>query len=273
MAKQQLTIFGISTSTISDVSSGSYSVNSIEFDSRGRITRFPTGAGFGNVVGLSGGQNRISISTGLSPVVDLAQIVTSSTYLMPTRLTIDAYGRTTSVSTASGSITSATYTGRIGPVTINANGYFSSIGVALPDATTATNTTFTTDVTFQGTATYIAGNIKEPYSIYTGASSVETHNFAVSNIWRHVSIGGNFTANFINVPTTAGFIYNVSLILSQGSTAYIPNAVQINGSAQTIRWAGASTPSGTANRLNFVSFTFINTNTSWIVLGDLVSYG
>jgi hypothetical protein len=278
MSKQLVFLNSLGPSSINSVSAGSYSVNSIEFDSYGRIVSFPTGAGFGNVVGLSGSAGRIVTGgSNTSPIVDLAQIVTSSTYLMPSQITIDAYGRTTAVTTASGVITSATYSGTnisIGPVTINSRGYLSSVSTSTP-GNTGTNLTLT-NITFQGTTTYIIGNITEPMPTLAGSgggSGIVIHDFSLSNNWQHISITFNFTANFINMLTDPGFVYNASLFLFQGNTGYIPNAVQINGSAQTIQWSGGSAPTGSANKTDIVSFTFINTNTSWIVVGNLTSYG
>ena len=62
------------------------------------------------------------------------------------------------------------------------------------------------------------------------------------------------------------------MLITQGSTAYIPNAVQIAGSAQTIVWQGGSAPSGTANGKDLVSFTIYNDGGTYTVLGQLVSY-
>jgi hypothetical protein len=50
----------------------------------------------------------------------------------------------------------------------------------------------------------------------------------------------------------------------QGANAYIPNAVQIGGAAQTVKWLGsASAPTGNANKVDIVSFTLVRVGSAW----------
>jgi hypothetical protein len=78
----------------------------------------------------------------------------------------------------------------------------------------------------------------------------------------------NFTINLTNVPTDNNKIINVSVIVSQGATARIPGAFQIDGSVQTIRWVGGITPTGTSNKINIFSFTLIRQSNTWVVLAQ-----
>ena len=104
------------------------------------------------------------------------------------------------------------------------------------------------------------------------SNSVIKHDFSTGAIWHHSSILSDFTANFINVPTTNNRTTVVTLILSQGGTAYIPNAVQINSSGLTINWLGGAAPTGTVSGYDKVSFTLIRVSNTWVVLGSLSSY-
>ena len=113
----------------------------------------------------------------------------------------------------------------------------------------------------------------EVLNTITSATGTVTHNFSTGAIFYHSSISANFTANFTNVPTTNNRTIVVSLILSQGVTARIPNAVQIDGSAQTIRWQDNTVPTGNASKVDIVSFSLIRTGSAWIVLGGLSTYG
>jgi catalase (peroxidase I) len=74
------------------------------------------------------------------------------------------------------------------------------------------------------------------------------------------------------VPTTNDRTVSVSLIIVQGGTARIPNAVQIGGAAQTIEWYGGTAPTGNANQIDVVSFTLIRAGSAWTVLGSLSTY-
>jgi hypothetical protein len=107
----------------------------------------------------------------------------------------------------------------------------------------------------------------------SSATGTVVHNFLEGAIWYHSSISANFTANFTNVPTTDNRTISVVLVLTQGATAYIPNAVQIGGAAQTILWQGGTAPTGNANKTDIVSFTLLRTGSAWTVLGSLGTYG
>jgi hypothetical protein len=108
----------------------------------------------------------------------------------------------------------------------------------------------------------------------TSATGTVVHDFATTDVFYHSGISANFTANFTNVPTTSGKIMSVTLVLAQGGTAYLPTAVQINGTGQTIRWAGNTQPTAQANKTDVVVFSLIRTGAgAWVVLGQMSSYG
>lgn len=134
---------------------------------------------------------------------------------------------------------------------------------------------FTGQVTLQQTSEKL---IIKQNEIINGLAD---HDFSRAAIWYHSSIPSDFTANFNNVPTTADQTINVVLVLEQGATGYLPNAVQINTFSQTINWINGLEPTPTGNGIDVVSFTFIRTsadgipdglNQAWTVLGSLTSY-
>ena len=101
-----------------------------------------------------------------------------------------------------------------------------------------------------------------------------TCNLNNGNVFALSSNSADITVNYTNVPTPANQTISTSLIISQGATAYIPSAVNINSNSQTIKWLGTSAPSGNANKTDVVSFTFIATGVStYTVLGSLSTYG
>jgi hypothetical protein len=120
-------------------------------------------------------------------------------------------------------------------------------------------------------ATYSQQTI-EKLNTKTGATGTVTHDFSTGAIFYHSSISGNFTANFTNVPTTNDKAITLSLVLSQGATPYIASAVQIDGSAQTIKWANGTTPTGSASNINIQNFTLIRTSSTWTVLGSVALF-
>jgi hypothetical protein len=81
---------------------------------------------------------------------------------------------------------------------------------------------------------------------------------------------GNMTFNVTNVPTDSSKAMTINVIVTQGSTGYIPTTFQIAGTNQTIRWTNSQTPAGTssAGKLDIFTFTMLRTSSSWIVLGS-----
>jgi hypothetical protein len=106
----------------------------------------------------------------------------------------------------------------------------------------------------------------------SGSTGTVIHDFSTGSLFFHSSVSANFTANFTNVPVIDDRSISVALILDQGSTPYIPNAVEINSVSETIRWSGGTPPSGTANYIDIVNFTLIRSGATWTVLGSLSTY-
>lgn len=115
--------------------------------------------------------------------------------------------------------------------------------------------------------------VLEASNTLTGSTGTVVHNYTVGGIWIHTSIAANFTANFTNVPTTAGSVVNFTLVLIQGASPYFPNAVQIDGVAQTINWLEGLTPTPVANKKDMASFNLVRNAGSWIVFGSYATFG
>ncbi len=113
----------------------------------------------------------------------------------------------------------------------------------------------------------------ETFTVLTASTGVVAHNYQTGGLWTHTGISANFTANFTNVPTTDNRTHNFSLILYQGATAYYPNAVQIDGSAQTILWVDGNTPTPTANKTELATFALVRVSGAWRVLGSYSTFG
>ncbi len=90
-------------------------------------------------------------------------------------------------------------------------------------------------------------------------ASTVTYDFSSGNIWYHGTASQNYTADFINVPTTNFRKITTTVVISQGVTAYIPTTVKINGTASNVKWLGG-TASGSSNKVDRIEFSFIYTN-------------
>jgi hypothetical protein len=106
----------------------------------------------------------------------------------------------------------------------------------------------------------------------TAVSGTRTFDTSVSPIEYITGITANITVNFINVPTTNDVSHSFSVVIDQGATAFIINAIQIAGVAQTILWADGSAPSGTNSGTDVFTFTLLRRSSAWTVLGSATSY-
>ena len=129
--------------------------------------------------------------------------------------------------------------------------------------------TFNT-ISASGLATF--NEISEITQTLTGATGVVTHDFSGGGIFYHTTPAANWTANFTNVPTTDNRAIAMVLVINQGATGRYPSAVQVGGSAQTLRWANNSTPVPGANKIDICSFTLLRISSTWFVMGNYTSY-
>jgi hypothetical protein len=277
MSKQTLQLSGIPDQFISTLTTGTYLSGTIVIGGDGKITSIiapapVTVSTITTVYALTGVTGNINISRAGTDtaVIDLATAIPNSIVVDPTTvgsITIDPYGRystRTTLPTFVGTPSVIT----IAQLTTDQNGSIT----ALWSGSNSSPTVFTS-ATFTPSHSNTMGTVAELYNTKTGATGVVVHDFSTGAQWKHTGIAGNFTANFTNVPISSStFMTNVSLFLVQGATAYIPNGVQINSSAQTIKWAASTVPTGTANRFEHVTFSLIYINGTWTVLGGLSSY-
>ena len=189
----------------------------------------------------------------------------------------------TILNTASGSTQVSVGSG----ITIG-NNYLTSGGIVVTNSTVSSSTTsgaliVTGGVGIGGTLNvgvdlFISGltsltYTSEKLNTKTSATGTVTHDLSTGSVFYHSSISSNFTANFTNVPTTNDRAIGVTLVLAQGVTPYMSTALQIDGSAQTIKWINNSTPTGTASKVDIVGFSLIRTGSAWTVLGQYSTYG
>ena len=145
------------------------------------------------------------------------------------------------------------------------DGVTSNIQTQLDAKASLSGATFTGDVIFDS-------GVEEAFDTLTSATGTVTHNCDNGHIFYHTTPSANWTANFTNLGLTAEYATTLTIIINQGATAYIPTAVQIGGSAQTINWQGGSQPTGTNNGIDAVQFSVLNDGGTYIVLGQLTDF-
>jgi hypothetical protein len=169
--------------------------------------------------------------------------------------------------------------GRTGVVwnSLSGHGTSGSSGSSGSSGTSAptTSLSLSENLTVSGTASMngltVLQEVSEVINTTPGAtSSTVVYNFSTGANWYHSSANTNYTANFTNVPTDSNRVITVTIVIAQGSTAYVPNVVQIDNSSQTIKWSGANT--GNANQTDIIGFTFMRIGGNWVVLGQINTF-
>ena len=132
-------------------------------------------------------------------------------------------------------------------------------------AGTATLTSASVSGRFDGTS------IREAVIDSSVSASVVTADYSTGDIFYvGTAPASNFTVNLTNSPTDNGKAITVVIFVTQGATGYIPNAVQVASSAQTIKWANgtAPTPTSSSGKIDIFSFTFVRRSSAWTVFGS-----
>jgi hypothetical protein len=108
----------------------------------------------------------------------------------------------------------------------------------------------------------------------SGSTGTVVYDLNVSNVFYETTPAANWTINYVNFPSIIDRAVVATHVISQGTTAYVPTAVQIGGSAQTIRWIGGTALSaGHASEIDVVSFSIIQYSSgSYLVLGQYGFY-
>ena len=121
---------------------------------------------------------------------------------------------------------------------------------------------------------FIHSGIMHRHTSKTGATGTVDHDLDDGHVFMHSSMAADFTANLTNSHIGINTQTTVTFILTQGDPARMVTGLQIGGATQTIRWAGNSTPSGTANGYDLVLFRiFQTTSGNYTVLGQRISHG
>jgi hypothetical protein len=139
----------------------------------------------------------------------------------------------------------------------DASGNFAASGATLSSASVSGR--------FDGTT------IREVLADTSVSASVVTADYSTADIFYvGTAPASNFTLNLTNAPTDNGKVITVVLFVTQGATGYIPNVVQVAGSAQTIKWANsaAPVPTSSAGKIDIFSFTFVRRSGAWTVFGS-----
>lgn len=138
--------------------------------------------------------------------------------------------------------------------------------------------TFTAKQTFTGSTTALAEvltNAAEPITVSATAATGTINYYATSQsvVYLTSNASANWTVNLTGASTpvtldtllSTGQCITLVLMVTQGSTAYYNNVVQVDGTTTgvTTKWQGAVVPSaGNANSIDVYSYTVIKTGSA-----------
>jgi hypothetical protein len=170
--------------------------------------------------------------------------------------------------TGTGNLTIAT-----DKLTVNAStGAVAMSGLVTASGGITSSGTFTQSGGAVFTGTTDMQELRENVVDVTLSSNVATLDWTAGNIYYIATApSASMTFNATNVPTDASKVMTINVLVTQGSTGYIPTVFQIAGSSNTIRWAGgtAPTPTSSAGKIDIFSFTMQRTTAgAWIVYGS-----
>jgi hypothetical protein len=137
-----------------------------------------------------------------------------------------------------------------------------------------TATTFTATQTFSGSSSALAIVLNDAAETATVTATAATGTIAYDITTQSVlfytsNASANWTVNFrassgttLNTALATGQSVTVAFLVTQGSTAYFNNSVQVDGttSGVTTRWQGGTAPSaGNASSVDIYSYTILKT--------------
>ncbi len=102
-----------------------------------------------------------------------------------------------------------------------------------------------------------------------------THDFTNGAIVYVTGATSNITIDIVNVPTNNNKGIGLTVMIEQGATAYMVDALKINTDDEgpvTIIWSGGSLPSGNINSYDILSFSLLKINGTWKVFGQLTTF-
>ena len=171
--------------------------------------------------------------------------------------------------------------------TVNGNTVLGSGDLAVGDATLAGAQTFTGTNTFAGTSSNLAIVLNDAAEVATVSATAATgtinYDITTQSVLYYTSnASANWTVNFrassgtsLNTALATGQSVTVAFLVTQGSTAYFNNVVQVDGTATgvTTRWLGGAPTAGNASGIDSYRYLIIKTGSAtYTVLASVTQF-
>jgi hypothetical protein len=154
-------------------------------------------------------------------------------------------------------------------------------------ASTNTAQTFTGTKTFSGTSSALAMVLNDAAEVATVSATAATgtinYDITTQSVLYYTSnASANWTVNFrassgtsLNTALATGQSVTVAFLVTQGSTAYFNNSIQVDGttSGVTVRWLGGAPAAGNASGIDSYRYLIIRTGSStYTVLASVTQF-
>lgn len=153
-------------------------------------------------------------------------------------------------------------------------------------ATFSAANSFTARQTFTGSSSVISPKFNNAVETVTlsATAATGTINYDVTTqsvLYYTSNASANWTVNFrassgtsLNTAMATGEAVTVVFLVTQGTTAYLNNTVQVDGASVTPRWQNGSAPtSGNVSSVDAYSYTIVKTaNAAFTVFASLVQF-
>lgn len=208
-----------------------------------------------------------------------------------------ATGTVTSVSVASANGFTGTSSGGATPaltLATSITGVLKGNGTAISAATAGTDyvapgtaTTFTATQTFSGSSSVFGAVLTDAAEVTTVSATAATgtinYDITTQSVLYYTSnASANWTVNFrassgtsLNTALATGQSATVAFLVTQGSTAYYNNVVQVDGttSGVTMRWLGGAPTAGNASGIDSYRYLIIKTGSAtYTVLASVTQF-
>jgi hypothetical protein len=169
---------------------------------------------------------------------------------------------------------------------LTSNGTTASWAAPTGGASLSANNTWTGTQTFSGTSSVLAAtfaNMAENITVSATAATgtINLYTATQSILYYTTNATGNFTINVahssgttLNTAMATGTAITVVFMNTNGTTAYYCSAMNIDGTAQTVKWLGNIAPAaGNPSLIDFYTFTIIKTaSATYTVFGSMTTY-
>lgn len=215
----------------------------------------------------------------LSNIITPSNVLTATSTNTLTNKTISGASNTISNINLAAAVTGVL------PIANGGIGASTFAGANIPTTTVAN--TFSATQTFSGSSSALAMVLNDAAEVATVSATAATgtinYDITTQSVLYYTSnASANWTVNFrassgtsLNTALATGQSVTVAFLVTQGSTAYFNNSIQVDGttSGVTVRWLGGAPTAGNASGIDSYRYLIIKTGSAtYTVLASVTQF-